>query len=121
MTTASNWLLNWAIAYSTPYLVDAIHTNVFWIWAGFCFVCIFFVWSLIYETKGLSLEQVDEMYAKVPQAWKSKGFVPTVSFQEVRDVAEGGAVRSRSLAEIESTVVGKKSVSHQEGLMSEKI
>jgi SP family sugar:H+ symporter-like MFS transporter len=38
MTTASNWLLNWAIAYSTPYMTDAIHTNVFWIWAGFCCV-----------------------------------------------------------------------------------
>lgn len=23
MTTASNWLLNWAIAYATPFMVDA--------------------------------------------------------------------------------------------------
>ena len=28
MTTASNWLLNWAIAYSTPYLVDEAHANL---------------------------------------------------------------------------------------------
>lgn len=47
MTTASNWLLNWAIAYSTPYMVDEDHANlrskVFFIWGSFCFVCIAFV------------------------------------------------------------------------------
>jgi MFS family permease len=47
MTTASNWLLNWAIAYSTPYMVDADHANlqskVFFVWGSFCFVCIAFV------------------------------------------------------------------------------
>jgi len=59
MTTASNWLLNWAIAYSTPYLVDADHANlqskVFFIWGSFCFVCIAFVYFMIYETKGKSM------------------------------------------------------------------
>lgn len=40
-------LLNWAIAYSTPYMVDPDHANlqskVFFIWGSFCFVCIGFV------------------------------------------------------------------------------
>ena len=47
MTTASNWLLNWAIAYSTPYMVDPDRANlqskVFFVWGSFCFVCIAFV------------------------------------------------------------------------------
>lgn len=47
MTTASNWLLNWAIAYSTPYMVDAdegnLQSKVFFVWGSFCFVCIAFV------------------------------------------------------------------------------
>jgi MFS family permease len=47
MTTASNWLLNWAIAYSTPYMVDPEHANlgskVFFVWGTFCFICIAFV------------------------------------------------------------------------------
>lgn len=46
MTTASNWLLNWAIAYSTPYLVNEEYANlqskVFFIWATCCFICIGF-------------------------------------------------------------------------------
>jgi SP family sugar:H+ symporter-like MFS transporter len=47
MTTASNWLLNWAIAYSTPYMVNEEYANlqskVFFVWGTFCFVCIAFV------------------------------------------------------------------------------
>jgi sugar porter (SP) family MFS transporter len=48
MTTASNWLLNWAIAYSTPYLVNPgpgnanLGSKVFFIWGTFCFICFFF-------------------------------------------------------------------------------
>lgn len=75
---------------------------------------------MIYETKGLSLEQVDELYGKVSQAWKSEGFVPTVSFQEVQDVT-GGASRNHSLADIEASAMRKKSVTHQESVMAEKL
>lgn len=124
MTTASNWLLNWAIAYATPYMVDDgpgnanLQAKVFFVWGGFCFICIAFVYFMIYETKGLSLEQVDELYAKVPKAWQSKGFVPTVSFQDVKDVAdeEGGAgtMRKTSLADLENNAMRKKSVQHEE-------
>lgn len=43
MTTATNWLLNWAIAYSTPYLVNYgtgnanLQSKIFFIWFGCCF------------------------------------------------------------------------------------
>ncbi|KAI9835753.1 MAG: hypothetical protein M1819_001932 [Sarea resinae] len=106
MTTASNWLLNWAIAYSTPYLVNTgpgnagLESNVFFIWGGCCVLCFIFTWFLIYETKGLSLEQVDELYAKVGHAWQSKGFVPTVSFQDVQDAHQD--TRQFSLADVEA-------------------
>lgn len=116
MTTASNWLLNWAIAYATPYMVNDgpgnanLQSKVFFIWGGFCLICVFFVWGLIYETKGLSLEQVDELYAKTSKAWQSKGFVPTVSFQEVQDL--GVNARSQSLADMEAGAQRKRSVAH---------
>ncbi|KAH7319378.1 general substrate transporter [Rhexocercosporidium sp. MPI-PUGE-AT-0058] len=88
MTTASNWLLNWAIAYSTPYLVNPgkgnanLQAKIFFLWGGCCLVCAFFVWGMIYETKGLSLEEVDEMYEKVDRAWKSEGYVPPTLFRD---------------------------------------
>jgi SP family sugar:H+ symporter-like MFS transporter len=50
---------------------------------------------MIYETKGLALEEVDELYGAVDKAWKSKAFRPAVSF---RDVQAAGKKRA-SLAE----------------------
>ncbi|KAF2680222.1 general substrate transporter [Lentithecium fluviatile CBS 122367] len=115
MTTASNWLLNWAIAYSTPYLVDADHANlqskVFFVWGSFCFVCIAFVHFMIYETKGLTLEQVDELYGIVGKAWKSKDFRPQVSFADVDHTGEG---RKLSLADIAAGQERKRSVASAE-------
>ncbi|KAK7512460.1 glucose transporter-like protein [Phyllosticta citriasiana] len=104
MTTASNWLLNWAIAYATPYLTDAEYANlqskVFFIWGSFCFLAILFSWALIYETKNLSLEQVDELYATVSCAWKSKGFKPQISFQDVDDVNNGKGISLNEAADL---------------------
>ena len=126
MTTATNWLLNWAIAYATPYLVNSdpgdanLGSKVFFIWGGFCLICCFYVWSLVYETKGLSLEQVDELYAKCDKAWQSKKFVPSVSFQDVRDMGPQG--RSHSLADIEAEYGRKRSVAQVDNSMiSEKV
>ncbi|OQD78959.1 hypothetical protein PENANT_c070G08299 [Penicillium antarcticum] len=76
ITTATNWLLNWAIAYATPYM------------GGFCCICLAFVYFFVYETKGLSLEQVDELYAKVTKAWKSPDFVPSVRFNDVHGLTD---------------------------------
>ncbi|KAK8220940.1 glucose transporter-like protein [Phyllosticta capitalensis] len=93
MTTASNWLLNWAIAYATPYMVNEEYGNlqskVFFIWGSMCAVAIAFTWTFIYETKNLSLEQVDELYETCSLAWKSKDFRPKISFQDVDDAGAG--------------------------------
>ncbi|KAK4162899.1 major facilitator superfamily transporter monosaccharide [Cladorrhinum sp. PSN259] len=68
LTTATNWLLNWGIAYATPYLVNYgdgyanLQSKIFFVWFAACFLCIAFVYFFVYETKGLSLEEVDEMY-----------------------------------------------------------
>lgn len=98
MTTATNWLLNWAIAYATPYLVNwgpgnaNLQSKIFFIWFGCCFLCIAFVYFMIYETKGLTLEQVDELYAEVKIASRSPAWRPTTTFREIRAsiAAQGG-------------------------------
>lgn len=106
---ASNWLLNWAIAYSTPYMTDPDEGNlgskVFFVWGSFCFVCIAFVWGMIYETKGLTLEEVDELYGIVGKAWQSKKFRPAIRFQEVEEDVKRGA----SLAEARESIARRKS------------
>jgi sugar porter (SP) family MFS transporter len=95
ITTASNWLFNWALAFSTPYLVDYgdgyanLQSKIFFIWFGATLVAIAFVYHFIYETKGLSLEEVDEMYQEVKVARRSVGWKP--SGHHLRDVASHGS------------------------------
>ncbi|PSR90323.1 high-affinity glucose transporter [Coniella lustricola] len=96
MTTATNWLFNWAIAYATPYLVNYgpgyanLQSKIFFVWFGCCFICIAFVYFFIYETKGLSLEQVDELYDEmrgISAARKSKYWTPKTTFQQRMSVS----------------------------------
>lgn len=67
LSTASNWLWNCIIAVITPYLVgtgagDAnLGAKVFFIWGSLCLLCVSFVFFLVPEMRGLSLEQVDKM------------------------------------------------------------
>lgn len=45
---------------------------------------------MIYETKGLSLEEVDELYAEISVARKSVGWRPSRSFVQRASVANQG-------------------------------
>jgi sugar porter (SP) family MFS transporter len=91
VSTFANWILNFGIAYSTPFMVGngpgnaGFGPKIFFIWGAFCIIAIFFVWCMVYETSKMSLEQIDEMYERVPHAWNSKGFQPSWSFQQILD------------------------------------
>lgn len=77
------WLINWAIAYSTPYLVNYgpgcanLQSKIFFVWFGACLLCIAFVYFFIYETKGLSLEEIDQMYTSGVTTHHSRSWKPT--------------------------------------------
>lgn len=47
---------------------------------------------MIYETKGLTLEQIDEMYAEVPSARKSVGWEPKITFRQRSIAMQGGQI-----------------------------
>jgi sugar porter (SP) family MFS transporter len=95
IATASNWLLNWGLAYSTPYLVGEgsgyanLKGEIFFVWGGSSLVAIFFVWAMVFETSKISLEQIDELYERVDRAWLSSNFQPSWSFQDIRDESQG--------------------------------
>lgn len=82
LSVASNWLWNFAIAYATPFLVNVapgsagLQVKVFFIWGSTCACCAVFTYFCVPETKGLSLEQIDEMYQEtIPvnsYAWRSQ-------------------------------------------------
>ena len=93
ISTASNWLLNFGIAFGTPYMVGTgseagdLGAKVFFVWGAFCVVGAVFVWAMVYETSKISLEQIDEMYERVDRAWRSKQFEPSWSFRHMQDLA----------------------------------
>lgn len=65
---------------------------------------------MIYETKGLTLEQVDELYGIVGKAWKSKEFRPAVAFADM----DPAAARNASLSEVAANQERKRSIAHEE-------
>ncbi|KAK9320531.1 general substrate transporter [Lipomyces orientalis] len=95
LCTMSNWLWNFGIGYATPYMVDSgpgnanLGPKVFFIWGTFCLFAVGFVYLFVYETKGLSLEEVDELYEKVSKARHSAAFVPSHTLTEEAKKAEG--------------------------------
>ncbi len=66
-----------------------LQSKIFFIWFGCCFLCIAFVYFLIYETKGLTLEQIDEMYDEVKVARKSVHWLPSNPFTAQRASTAG--------------------------------
>ncbi|KAF9423328.1 hypothetical protein BGZ76_003667 [Entomortierella beljakovae] len=85
LSTASNWFWNFLIGYITPYLVGADHANmqssVFFLWGSLCALCIVYAYFLVPETKGLTLEQVDQMLDEVSPR-KSAAWKPTTTFAQ---------------------------------------
>ncbi|KAK9452818.1 general substrate transporter [Dipodascopsis uninucleata] len=83
LSTASNWLWNCIIAVITPYMVGTDQANlgarVFFIWGALCTCCFVYAYFLVYETKGLTLEQVDKMMEECSPRTSSK-WKPTSTF-----------------------------------------
>lgn len=109
ISTASNWLLNFAIAYAGPFMVGNgpghadFGSKIFFIWGTFCIIALFFVWCMVYETSKISLEQIDEMYERVPHAWNSKNFEPSWSFQQIVDEGWSQSAQPPTVHELQST------------------
>ncbi|OQO04723.1 hypothetical protein B0A48_09646 [Cryoendolithus antarcticus] len=76
LSTASNWLWNTIIAVITPYMVGEnegnLKSSVFFIWGGLCTCAFVYAFFLVPETKGLSLEQVDQMMAETTPRTSAK-------------------------------------------------
>ncbi|KAF4006868.1 High-affinity glucose transporter RGT2 [Saccharomyces cerevisiae] len=71
---AANWLVNFICALITPYIVDVgSHTSsmgpkIFFIWGGLNVVAVIVVYFAVYETRGLTLEEIDELFRKAPNS-----------------------------------------------------
>ncbi|VEU23839.1 DEKNAAC104961 [Brettanomyces naardenensis] len=116
---ATNWLINFVFAYSTPYLIDtgqhtaAMGTRIFFMWGSLNLLGFVISYLMVYETKGLMLEDIDELYRVCKVASKSSYYktrIRKVSQQRARAEQAGvgtSSSSSGSSTEIPSNITRK--------------
>lgn len=63
LATCINWALVFLTTKEFSQLEHSVHAyGAFWIFGGFCFVGCFFVWFFLPETKGRSLEEIQDQF-----------------------------------------------------------
>ncbi|OZJ01373.1 hypothetical protein BZG36_05662, partial [Bifiguratus adelaidae] len=62
MTTAANWLFNFAVGQLTPLMLSAMPWGTYVIFAVFCLIMALVVYKFFPETNGKSLEEVDLIF-----------------------------------------------------------
>ncbi|KAL0570652.1 hypothetical protein V5O48_011300 [Marasmius crinis-equi] len=74
--SATNWLWNFLLSFFAPKIAADIGPLILLIFFGMLVFGFVYVWFAIPETKGLSLEEVDEMYRAGIKPWHSVGWKP---------------------------------------------
>ncbi|AJP38044.1 Hxt3p [Saccharomyces cerevisiae YJM1078] len=77
IATAANWMWGFLIGFFTPFITSAINFYYGYVFMGCMVFAYFYVFFFVPETKGLTLEEVNDMYAEGVLPWKSASWVPT--------------------------------------------
>ena len=76
LAAATQWLFNFVGARATPVMFDTVGANgygTYFIYGSFCVVIVVIAWFFVKETKGISVERMDELWG-------------TASFAGIEDV-----------------------------------
>ena len=95
--SASNWLWNFLLSWFSPGISARMGPFILLIFGSVTYFAGIFVYFVLPETRGLSLEQVDEMYKLNIAPWKSASWVPTVGDPN-RDTLSRGVRRQQEEA-----------------------
>ena len=76
IASACNWIWGFLISFFTPFITSAINFSYGYVFMGCMVFAFFFVFFFVPETKGLTLEEVNEMYEEGVLPWKSSSWVP---------------------------------------------
>ncbi|KAE9400944.1 sugar transporter [Gymnopus androsaceus JB14] len=88
--SATNW-----VSFFAPKIAVDIGTFILLIFCAMLVVAFIYVYFFIPETKGLTLEEVDEMYRSGVKPWKSASWVPTLS-QRAHEKTQAHEVRNEN-------------------------
>ncbi|EDO15910.1 hypothetical protein Kpol_1019p31 [Vanderwaltozyma polyspora DSM 70294] len=98
---ASNWLVNFICAFITPYIVNitshtyTIGPRIFFLWGALNAVGVVVVYFTVYETKGLTLEEIDELFSECPNSISSPKWNKKIRERKLakRNQHNGGKMR----------------------------
>lgn len=94
IATTSNWTWNFLISFFSPFITGDISYAYGFVFAGCNLFGAVFVYFFLYESAGLSLEAVDEMYStKGLKAWQSEKWTPE-GYEHRRDVMEQSKINT---------------------------
>ncbi|KAG5362796.1 Low-affinity glucose transporter HXT3 [Yarrowia sp. B02] len=85
VATGGNWMFNFLVSFLTPFITSAIGFKYGYVFTACLGCAILFVFFFIPETKGLSLEDVDELYVSGVSALKSSSWVPSSKQQDANE------------------------------------
>ncbi len=73
IAVAAQWITNYLVSWSFPlmnnntYLTEQFnHGFAYWIYGGMSLLAALFVWKFVPETKGKSLEEMEQLWEKKP-------------------------------------------------------
>ena len=67
IATASLWIADFAVSLSFPVIADKLHESfAFWLYAIMCAIDFIFIATMLPETKGKSLEEIERRWLKKP-------------------------------------------------------
>ncbi|KZT43715.1 general substrate transporter [Sistotremastrum suecicum HHB10207 ss-3] len=75
--SATNWLWNFLLSFFSPRIAARIGPLILMIFFGMLIFGAVFVYLFIPETKGLSLEEIDELYRAHVKPWNSTNWKPS--------------------------------------------
>lgn len=76
IASASNWIWGFLIAFFTPFITSAINFYYGYVFMGCLVFMYFYVFFFVPETKGLTLEEIQELWEEGVLPWKSASWVP---------------------------------------------
>lgn len=78
IATSGNWTFNFLLSFFTPFITGDIGFKYGYVFASCSLAGAVVVYFFLYETKGLTLEQIDEMYGiEGLKPWQSSSWQPT--------------------------------------------
>lgn len=98
MDSSADWVWNFLLSFFSPRIADDIGPLILLIFCGMLVFGFVYVYLFIPETKGLSLEEVDELYRSRIPPWKSSSWRPAE--KHIHDKVEADTNADLEITEI---------------------